>query len=332
MRITRDLLHKIARNTVAERLFSQRDIVCVYLTGSLLEEQPLLGGTTDIDLMIVHAGKPDQTREIKRINDDVHLDIHHLDQGLFRYPRSLRTDPWVGSYLCANPIVLHDQQHWFEFTQASVCSQFDLPENVIRRALPMAENARNTWIDLTTQGGGAGVQSVQSYLSVLEQAANAIAVLTGPPLPERRLLTELSSRCEALERPGLYEGLVDLLYLEEVDSDSWKVWLDSWGEALTGGGDLSSCHPDLHPARRNYFTKAAEACWEEYPSQSIWLLLRHWTLLLACMPDGDKAHWQQACEELGLDDAHWDARMQQLDGYLDSVEETLDDWSKQRGI
>ena len=49
MRITKDLLLATAKDAVKRARFDSHDIVCAYLTGSIIREDPLLGGTTDID-------------------------------------------------------------------------------------------------------------------------------------------------------------------------------------------------------------------------------------------------------------------------------------------
>ena len=51
MRITREALLKLAHEAAVQRARVNREITCIYLTGSLLSEAPLLGGTTDIDLI-----------------------------------------------------------------------------------------------------------------------------------------------------------------------------------------------------------------------------------------------------------------------------------------
>ena len=93
MRINRQTLLKIAEDTVAQRARQERDIVSAFLIGSLLEEDYLLGGTTDIDLVFIHAETVQDEREIVRLTDDVHLDIAHYPQKTFRQTRSLRRHP-----------------------------------------------------------------------------------------------------------------------------------------------------------------------------------------------------------------------------------------------
>jgi len=116
MRITRESLHTIARETAEKYARRNRALVCIYLTGSLLSDAPLLGGTTDIDLIFVHAATPPFTREVLRLSDEIHLDIAHYPQTVYQQPRHLRRDPWIGAHLCLNSLMLYDTQHWFEFT------------------------------------------------------------------------------------------------------------------------------------------------------------------------------------------------------------------------
>ncbi len=222
MRITRDALLKFARSTVEQRTRYNRHVVCVYLTGSLLDEEPLLGGAADIDLIFIHDIDPDKPREILPLTDTIHLDIAHLSQTQFLQPRSLRTDAWVGSYLVHGPMLLHENQHWFEYTQAAVFAGFNTPEYRLRRARPLAEDARQIWWNLRTGGENAapGPAAVQGYLRALEQAANAVACLSGPPLTERRFMLQFPDRAAAVDKPGLAQGLVDLYSAQLLEPDA----------------------------------------------------------------------------------------------------------------
>ena len=103
MRITRDLLLNLARENAAKLAARDRSVLCIYLVGSLLREDPFLGGVTDIDMVCVHDHTPTAGREIVRINADVHLDVAHLAQSVFEHPRRLRANPWVGGSLDEGP-------------------------------------------------------------------------------------------------------------------------------------------------------------------------------------------------------------------------------------
>jgi predicted nucleotidyltransferase len=65
MRITKESMLRLARDTAAIRANEDHSIVCIYVTGSVVTEDPFIGGTTDIDLFIVHAGQPVVSREVR---------------------------------------------------------------------------------------------------------------------------------------------------------------------------------------------------------------------------------------------------------------------------
>src|SRR5512140_2545038 len=103
MRVTRDSLIRLARETAQERSFNDRSIIAAYLTGSLVTDtDPMLGGTTDIDLVLVHSMAAPVDREIVKLSPDFHLDIRHRSRSEFRSPRELRADPSLG-YEMYNP-------------------------------------------------------------------------------------------------------------------------------------------------------------------------------------------------------------------------------------
>lgn len=329
MRITRDTLLKAARDSAAQRARVGRDILCIYLTGSLTTEQPLLGGVTDIDLIVVHSSEPAVEREVVRLTDEVSLDIAHYPQHIYQRPRLLRSDAWIGSFLAEDPLPLYDVAHWFEFTQASAAAQFYEPENVIQRARPLAESARQGWLAL--EGAAVAPQSLRAYLKVLEQAGNAVACLSGAPLTERRFMLHLPERAGAIGRPGLADGLADLFTPSEpLNADQWNELHAAWQAALGAAAALPDAPVRLHPARRLYYERAAAALQEEQPAAALWIMLRTWTLaLLAGAPD---AGWMDACRLLELNEAHFERRLASLDGYLDGVEEAHDEYIRTNGI
>lgn len=334
MRITRDLLHKLARDNAEKIVRRNRGLICIYLTGSLLEEEPLLGGTTDIDLIVVHNSQPPYPREMVRLSDEVHLDIANLPLNDFYQPRNLRSDPWLGSFLCANPIVLHDTQHWFEFTQASAGAQFDQPENVVLRARKLAADARQIWVNLLEGKSLDQPQQVLAYLSAIEKAANAVAVLSGTPLTERRFLLHFPQRAEAVERPTLAEELINLIVPPDFDPQEISAWLPAWKESLSAASQAEGVQPRLLPPRLPYYTRAAEALADSAPFPALWLVLRTWTqaaLMLSSEP-GQQRAWQGASQQLALDKANFTRRYAGLDAFLDSVEETLDRYAARYGV
>jgi hypothetical protein len=333
VRITRDLLLKIARETAAERTRQDRGLLAIYLHGSLLEDEPLLGGAADIDLFIIHNDSAvPQEREIIPVTDEVHLDITHQARPIFRQARELRLHPWLGHTLYGAKS-LYDPQHFMDFVQASVRGQFYRADNVLRRVRPQAEHARQMWFGFTQQPPAPGTASVLLYLRAVVHAVNAIAGLNGPPLTDRRLLLNFPARAEAVRHPGLQAGLLGLLGGPTVDAAALKAWLPAWQEAWqalpTAGAPVR-----LHPARLAYYGLAFDAMLgsDQYAAV-LWPLLLTWTLAAAALPtDGPHlAAWQAVVTHLGLAGPAFPERLQALDAYLDLVEEIIETWAKENG-
>ncbi|MCE1255676.1 MAG: hypothetical protein LWX83_19255, partial [Anaerolineae bacterium] len=304
MRIKRENLLSLARNTVAEKVRYNKSIVSVYLTGSLLGEDFLMGGTADIDLVFIHDDNIVTSREILPFSDEIHIDIANLSQRLFQQPRSLRNDPWISPFFCLNPLLLHDTQHWFEFTQASLCSQANRPEYVIQRARSQYDEARKAWMGLHSNVAW-NAEKLLIYLKSIEKAGNAIALLSGAPLTERKFLMQFAQRCNAIHRPGLAEGLLDLIVApgEGISSATLTEWLPAWTHALNSVAQLKEAPLRLTPCRLPYYLRAGEALSSDYPTAALWIMLRTWTLAICHLGDDAQAlaMWQQACQSTWLD-------------------------------
>jgi len=334
MRITRDALLKAARDVVNQRARVDRSLVSVYVVGSLLTEEPLLGGTTDIDLVFVQNQAPLQPREVMRLTAEVSLDIAYYNETEYRQPRHLRVHPWLGSSLCETRIVLYDTQHWFEFTQSGVGSQFYNPENVLARSRLQADKARSIWLALQSETGPY-VQSLLSFLKSVKSAGNAVASLSGAPLTERRFLLNFPQRAGAIERPGLAAGLSGLLGSDLGEPEEMRTWLPAWHAALMALAGAKDIPVRLSASRLPYYEKAVEAMLgSDHPQAALWPLLRTWTLACSCLP-ADSPHlsaWLAACDHLGLGPDQMNEKLSALDAYLDNIEETLEKWGSENGV
>jgi hypothetical protein len=274
------------------------------------------------------------------LTDEVHLDIAHLSQDVFRQPRQMRTEPWISPFITSHPLVYHDTQHWFEFAQASITSQFTAPFNILQRARTLVEASRRSWQEASAAGAAASAngdaaapQQVRKFLKAIEHAGNAVASLSGSPLTERRFLLEFPKRALELGRPELSAGLLALVSPQTIQDDTWQSWQPEWKEASEVASRQADCPPSLQPARLPYYQRAAAALRDQHPAAALWILIRTWTLS-ACFLDGGSPHqqsWQAAARALSLDPATFPQRLTALDTYLDSVEDTLDEWARQMG-
>jgi hypothetical protein len=332
MRITRDALLKVVQDTVAQRVRADRSLVAAYLCGSILEEEFLLGGTTDIDLIFIHIDPITPEREIVSLTDEVHLDVaHHLNRD-YRQPRLLRIHPWLGPTLKGCKI-LYDPQHFLDFTQASVRGQYERPDHILERARGQFEAARQTWKEIHLTRAVQRPDDLLVYLRALAQAANAVALLTGAPLPERRFLLNFQARSNAVGRPGLFPGILGLLGSPRVEPEIIKSWFPLW-QTTFQAVPTDQAPARLHSARLSYYRRGFEAIASgAYPAAVLWPLLRTWTLAATFLPPASPgwAAWSEAVRSLGLYGEDFTERVQALDAYLDLIDETLDEWARRSG-
>jgi hypothetical protein len=347
MRITRDFLLKTAQTRAALAAYNDHSIICIYLVGSVLQESPLLGNTADIDLVCVHAQKPRRERELIRLNDDLHLDLAHYPASLYDQPRHLRSNVWIGSSLVADPKVLHDDGHWFEFTQAGAAWHFQAPEHTLERLHSLAASARSAWLELSALPS-LSTADLLHYLKAVEEIGNAVACLSGPPLTERRFWLEYPRRAAAfanlcrshdpsLETPAVRHPLPDLAELfcpQPLPADLLSEFTPAWHAALDAAAGASACPVGLLPARRRYYTEAALELQEACPLASLWILLRTWCRSVLALRSNSRLSkpFNDFRSRLGLGEEQGSEKLQSMDTMLDALEEHLDAYAARNGL
>ncbi|GJQ35514.1 MAG: hypothetical protein JETCAE01_15240 [Anaerolineaceae bacterium] len=332
MRVTRESLLRIARETAQERAYNDSDIVAAYLTGSLRAE-PMLGGTADIDIVFVHATTPIKTREFAKLTPDFHIDISRRAKDEFKNPRELRGDPWLG-YEMYDPVLLYEREKFFDFVQASLRAgfEFEQPPLTLQRCRTLLSHGRGNWMDISEFDGEPGPNEIRKYMKALFHAVNAISELNGPPIWERRLLLDFPARAEAAQKPGMVAAVYGLLGAAHVDAEKIKSWLSDWKAAFRIASETPGVDARIHPARLNYYEKAIKALLDgDTPPSALWPLLHTWTLSTQMLGGDHLKFWRDACNVLGLIEAFPD-RVAGLDQFLDELEITFDELAAGHGL
>ena len=332
MRIKAETILDLARNKVEERVRQDATILAAYLCGAALEPDYLLGGTMDIDLVFIHIDEVQPEREIVRITDDIHYDITHHSQKQYEPARRVRGHPWLGPtvYDCKP---LYDQRHVFDFIQASVRGLFMQPETILERARPQMEHARSIWFGLMDSGANPDLATLKLYFKAIEHAGNAIALLNGAPLTERRFLIKFAQRAQAVGKSGLYAGLVGLLGGAEVDRETLQGWLPIWKEAYKSLPKQTT-YLQVHPDRLNYYYRAFETLLDSAdPRQILWPLLNTWINIVELTPQNNQnlQNWQAILDKTHLGGEFFPEKIAALDAYLDQIEETMEQWAAENG-
>ncbi len=335
MRVTRESLIRIAKETTQQRAFNDRDIVAAYLTGSLvLDIDPLLGGTTDIDIIFVHAEEPKQKREFIKLTPDFHVDLGHRTKAEFKRPRDLRVDPWLG-WEMYDPMLLFERDKYFEFVQAGLRAgfEFNAPAPALHRSRVLLSHGRQIWHDLLQVGDPVAPRDVTKYIKSLFHAVNAVAELSGPPLQERRLMLEFAPRAETAQRPGMNAALIGLMGASALDPSQISTWVPEWKLAFEAASENDHVDGRIHPARLNYYEKAILAILAgETPYAALWPLLQTWTLAVDVLPDHAVDAWRSACGQLGMTSVGFEDHVNGLDQFIDEVEVLLDDLAREHGL
>jgi hypothetical protein len=334
MRITRQTLLKIAEDTVAQRVKTNRNLLAAYLTGSVVREsEPVLGGTADIDLVFLHEYEAPQAREIVRLTEDIHLDILHHTRREYNQVRELRVHPQMGPVIY-NCQILHDPRHFLDFAQASVRALFFRADNVVQRARTQLNAAREIWFSFQFYEGQPRLEEVRRYLCAVANATGAVASIAGGVLSERRYLAEFLDFAHQLGKPGLYAGLIGLLGANALSAEHLHAWLVEWESTYLSVGQLPSPPTHLHPYRFNYYKKGITALLEsDHPLNAIWpILMTGMDMLEILPPNTNHAAWEKLLQQVGLWGDSFQARIPALDAYLDVIDETLESWGKHQGI
>ncbi len=336
MRVTRESLIRIAKETAQERAFNDLSIVAAYLTGSLLSrDDPMLGGTTDVDLVLVHGAPQQVSRQIIKLTPDFHLDVRHRTRSEFRSPRDLRLDPYLG-WEMYDPMLLYEREKFFEFVQAGLRagSEFQAPALMVGRCRKLLAAARKDWGGLNDVNvESAGVLEVWEYLRAVNNTANTIAELTGAPLPERRLLAEFPSRAQAADCAEAIPGVFNLLGAGQVDAGVISAWLPAWKDTFIAAASNPKVDPRINADRLNYYLKAIGALLAtDSPLTALWPLLITWTLSAGVLDNSLRQPWLEACRSLGLLGPTLPEHVALLDKFLDDVEGRLDEIAKANGL
>jgi hypothetical protein len=203
---------------------------------------------------------------------------------------------------------------------------------VLARARRNADHGRQIWSGLGLNRE-TGPTRLLSYLKSVNHAANAIALLTGKPLAERRFQLQFAERAAAAGVPGLSAGLDELLGSEQVDAASLRNFLPDWEEAFVEAASRDQVNLNIAAPRLGYYKLSFDAMLAgESPLSVLWPMLHTWTLSAAVLSPKSQEKWMAACETLRLAGEAFNEREEGLDRFLDTVEETLENMAARQGV
>ncbi len=324
MRFTPEILRKHAQVLVDKETKKNRAIQAAYLRGSLLYGSPLIGGAGDIDLVFIHNGPPQNEHQIIRITPEIHFDIEHHDELIYRTPRELRLNPWLGPTL-RDAVPLYDPRHLLDYTQAGVRSNFGFPENIQARSKPLLDTARQFWMDRQISPPLQITAELPAFLSALEAAINAVAIISGPPLATRRLGLSFADRANAVDAPGMSIAFQHLLGGINLPEDTLYDWINSWEKSLAILKSETLSPPLLIDREIYYKNALVEFIKNGKQANALWPLIVTWTEIISILPDRTDLQlpWIKALTTLGFAGKDYIVRLAAFDGFLELCESLI---------
>ncbi|MBI9051148.1 MAG: hypothetical protein JEZ00_17125 [Anaerolineaceae bacterium] len=335
MRITKDRLISLAKNFALEETYRDKQIACIFLTGSSMGDQFLLNNTTDIDLVIIHRSKTKIERKTIRINNQIHYDCWTYPIRIFQDAKTLRTDTWIGSSFSDETLLLYDEGHWFNFQQAAIFSKYFEPETRYQRCKPLLNKARTDWLQLDSLDEKFKLEHVFQYFKILENIGYIISGLINFPLPLRRFALQLPQYAAELGKPGLAAGLFDLYCPLDWDDFQWESWIEKWQIFYKQISSLDDCPAAFQSFRMDYYLQPMLLFRDEMPEAALWISLKtllEGTAYLKRKRVKSEVDVKRLLAEVNLGQVHFPARLDQLDAYLDALELAVEDWENSNGI
>jgi hypothetical protein len=329
MRITHDALIKLAKDTVEKRFAHDPNVTAVFLIGSMRPDHVAVESAADVDLLVLHNGELPRDREIVKLSNEYHLDIVYEPVSLYSQPRELRSDGWRG-WAMWDPRLLYQKGRFFEYTQSVVRSQFEDPANILKRARFFLEPAREAWSEMQMY---PETTTPLKALTAAFKTANSLASLSGAPIPERRLLADFPAVANRLGQPDLIKTIFASV-ATNVSVETIRQWLPAWENAFLAAAQSPS-DLRLHPARLAYYkTAILSQLSGDLPRAALWPVLHTWALAAEndSFNEQQSQTWEAVCNDAGLSPAGLSERLQALDGFLDRMEEILEQLAVDNGL
>jgi hypothetical protein len=320
--VTREKLIDLAREETKRRNQTE-DVISGYLIGSVASGKPLIDGTADIDLILIHQYEPARHREFIPLSENIHLDIFHHHSDLYAHPPDLRIHPWLGPSMC-EPIFLHDPDHFFERAQAGVRGQFYQIDNIHTRSITFLERARYFKLNMADNHSW-----IANYTKAILESVNALVSLNGFPVAGRRMSLVLRDRLKDMGFEEHFITFQKLLGGDSLQAAQLNDWLLAWEGAFDAAGNLS---PAFLPSRKNYFLHAFRNLIDSEDFESIlWNLITTWNQAIRILENiqDSTPHeilWKDAQTQLELSSASRELREAELEHHLDNIEVILENW------
>jgi hypothetical protein len=161
-----------------------------------------------------------------------------------------------------------------------------------------------------------------AFLNALEAAVNAVALLSGPPLPTRRLGMEFADRAAEVNAAGISLAFDHLLGSINLTLETVQDWIQDWLIAIAVLKKTPDADPFLAEEHQYYKSAFDQFLANHDPSAVVWPLVVTWTRIINSLPDQSQLQipWIKALTGLGFAGQDYIVKLEALDSFLEMCE------------
>ena len=263
----RELLVQNARRFAEQQASQRTTLVAAYLTGSVARSEPQLGGSSDLDIVLVDSAPPEDYEPCLALSELVHIELTYLHPREFADKRALRQHPLLAQTVF-DAMRLYDPQHFFDLLQAVVRGQFDTSENVHARARNACARARQELARISAYRAlpapiPLDPDDLRALLATVEWSITAVLSLVYQSNAQRQQLRLLAAAATRLAQPSLMPLALQALGYGPPDATTLQALRAAWITLHKAAAELPpqalAPHMDASPARHAYYLRAFDA-------------------------------------------------------------------------
>lgn len=333
MKLTNELLNKVALDFVKEKAENDYSIKSIALFGSLLKEDAIIQNSADIDLFVLESYGA-YRREIVELTEDIHLDIEYAPLEDFQQTVGLRKMPYKG-YLIYGCKPLYDPEHVLDFVQAGVRGNFFAPENVFARVNTLLGGVRDQWLKYQMTKHVREEEFAKFFIGLIHDTLQSIVLFEEQPLGTRRMLVDFPTFAKKAGDASLFADVLKLLGVAGMSVEDLRAWIEDWSFDFDSIQDLPKVEANIAAAKKNYYLRAIEEQLDsDVPFAAAWPLLVTWVDVYTYgeMRARKDFKWEATAKKLGFVEDNFANKMKEFDVFLDKVEEIFSNWKNENGL
>lgn len=210
-----------ARDHVRRIRSDRSDIVAAYVDGSAARDEMIPGSDVDVGIVVDRESVPFYVS--RRIVLGTVMEWCFVGKGQYGDIESILDDAGFVHDLLTS-YVLFDPSGWFTNVKSKIRVQYDKPEEILRRAHKLYQNAGDAYERLKSafRDGKELLAGQRALVKQLRPLLSIPQALLNRPLTNARALMVCQRACQTLDCPGYYHLLLSIFGAADIDASRAK--------------------------------------------------------------------------------------------------------------